>query len=31
MKIECPNHNGSFDCTPFCELCGGEQEIEAQS
>lgn len=24
---ECPNHEGSFDCTPFCELCSGEQEI----
>lgn len=24
--IECPNHNGSFDCTPFCRLCEGEQE-----
>ena len=30
MKIECPNHNGSFDCTPFCELCSGEQEIESE-
>lgn len=25
-KIECPNHQGSFDCTPFCPLCEGEQE-----
>ena len=24
--IECPNHNGGFDCTPFCRLCEGEQE-----
>lgn len=24
--IVCPNHNGSFDCTPFCRLCEGEQE-----
>lgn len=23
----CPNNGGNFDCTPFCELCGGEQEI----
>jgi len=23
--IECPNHQGSFDCTPFCEVCEGEQ------
>ena len=26
---ECPNHEGAFDCTPFCEVCGGEQEYEA--
>ena len=26
--IECPNHGGSFDCTPFCRLCEGEQEVE---
>lgn len=24
--IECPNHNGGFDCNPFCRLCEGEQE-----
>jgi hypothetical protein len=24
--IECPNHGGAFDCTPFCEICAGEQE-----
>lgn len=24
--IECPNHKGSFDCTPFCEKCNGEQD-----
>lgn len=28
MNIECPNHGGSFDCTPFCVLCEGEQEVE---
>jgi hypothetical protein len=27
-KIECPKHEGGFDCTPFCELCEGEQEIQ---
>ena len=27
---ECPNHQGDFDCTPFCELCGGEQELKEQ-
>jgi hypothetical protein len=26
--IDCPNHNGSYDCTPFCELCAGAQEVE---
>lgn len=26
--IECPNHGGNFDCTPFCKLCEGEQEID---
>lgn len=25
--IECPNHDGSFDCTPFCQLCEGNQEL----
>jgi hypothetical protein len=25
--MECPNHEGAFDCTPFCKLCEGEQEI----
>jgi hypothetical protein len=24
--IECPNHEGNFDCTPFCNLCEGNQE-----
>ena len=28
MIIECPNHSGSFDCSPFCELCEGCQEYE---
>jgi hypothetical protein len=27
---ECPNHAGAFDCTPFCPLCLGEQEIEKE-
>ena len=26
--IECPNHNGSFDCTPFCQTCEGEQAYD---
>ena len=25
--VECPNHEGNFDCTPFCRLCEGEQEV----
>lgn len=25
-KTECPNHEGAFDCTPFCNICEGEQE-----
>ena len=25
---ECPNHNGSFDCNPFCRTCAGEQEFD---
>ena len=25
-SIVCPNHNGSFDCNPFCRLCEGNQE-----
>lgn len=29
--INCPNHGGSYDCTPFCELCAGEQEILASA
>jgi hypothetical protein len=24
--IACPNHGGSFDCTPFCRICGGDGE-----
>jgi hypothetical protein len=23
----CPNNSGTYDCTPFCELCHGNQEI----
>ena len=21
----CPNNNGAYDCTPFCNLCEGDQ------
>ena len=27
-KVECPNHEGNFDCTPFCAVCEGEQEYD---
>lgn len=26
LVIECPMHQGAFDCTPFCANCEGEQE-----
>ena len=26
MMKECPRHEGNFDCTPFCNVCEGEQE-----
>jgi len=26
-KTVCPEHKGSFDCTPFCAKCEGEQEF----
>lgn len=26
-KAECPEHEGGFDCTPFCSICEGEQEF----
>lgn len=29
--IECPNHKGAYDCTPFCSVCAGEQEIPAHA
>ena len=24
-QIECPEHGGGYDCTPFCKTCEGEQ------
>lgn len=30
MIIVCPRHEGSFDCTPFCDLCEGEQEYNPE-
>ena len=26
--IVCPNHDGAFDCNPFCKLCEGNQETD---
>lgn len=26
MMKECPNHQGAFDCNPFCRICEGDQE-----
>lgn len=26
--IECPQHGGGFDCSPFCEVCHGHQEYD---
>ena len=26
ISEECPNHEGNFDCTPFCPVCEGAQE-----
>lgn len=30
-RIECPNHEGQFDCTPFCALCEGNQDYLADA
>lgn len=24
--VTCPNHEGAYDCTPFCPTCSGNQE-----
>lgn len=24
--LECPKHNGNFDCHSFCDICEGDQE-----
>lgn len=28
LKLICPRHEGAYDCTPFCEICEGEQEYQ---
>ncbi len=25
-RIECPNHEGAFDCNSFCRICEGFYE-----
>lgn len=27
VRVICPRHGGNFDCPPFCQLCGGDQEL----
>lgn len=29
--VECPRHAGAFDCPPFCQLCGGDQELSERA
>jgi hypothetical protein len=29
--VDCPNHEGFFDCTPFCDICEGEQEFDPRT
>lgn len=31
VAVECPRHDGNFDCTPFCGICEGEQEVSMDS
>ena len=31
MKTLCPNHEGNYDCTPFCKICEGNQEYERET
>ena len=25
-RVECPKHEGNFDCTSFCDICEGNQD-----
>jgi hypothetical protein len=27
VTVECPKHESAFDCTPFCGICEGSQEV----
>jgi hypothetical protein len=29
-EIVCPNHEGGFDCPPFCGICEGNQYYEEE-
>lgn len=29
--IPCPRHEGAYDCTPFCDICFGNQEYEVKA
>jgi hypothetical protein len=31
IEIECPNHEGGFDCPPFCAICEGAQYYEEEN
>lgn len=28
ILIDCPAHEGAYDCTPFCAICEGEQAYD---
>ena len=28
VGLPCPNHEGAYDCTPFCAICEGNQEYD---
>lgn len=28
IRVDCPAHEGSYNCTSFCDICEGEQEYE---
>ena len=28
VSVLCPNHEGNYDCTPFCNVCEGNQELD---
>ena len=28
--IDCPNHEGAYDCTPFCRICEGNQGYDPE-